>query len=37
MNSEPRRMKTGTVMTMATSEPATTLHFHRRDQRTTGS
>ncbi len=37
MNSEPRRWKTGTVTAISATTPPITAHFHRSDQRTTGS
>ena len=37
MNSDPRRVNTGTVTTTRAAAPPMTAHFHRNDQRTTGS
>ena len=37
MNSDPRCVNTGTVTTTSATAPPITDHFHRSDQRTTGS
>ena len=37
MNSDPRRVNTGTVTTTRAAAPPMTDHFHRSDQRTTGA
>jgi hypothetical protein len=37
MNSDPRRVNTGTVTTVSAAAAPITDHFHLSDQRTTGS
>ncbi len=37
MNSDPRCVNTGTVITISATAQPMTVHFQRSDQRTTGS